>query len=919
MRKTPVPRHAWRLPAAVPLLVTSSLVLLAPAAQAAGTTYLVDQAAGCSDAAGSGTSSTPFCTISAATKMATAGDTVQVAGGTYREQVNAPSGVTFVTTQGATLLGTDSLATATWTATGTTAWTTPLPGLAVPAQVFGSAGPLSKAAAADQTTAGSWFFDTATRLLYVDLGGATPTAADGLEVGMRSFGFLARNATGVVIDGFTLSRQNSAGVFLDLSTGDTVRNVQVSGSASYGINDNGGNGDLVTGVTASGNASVGIRLAGTTSSSVTDSTARNNGFHGVSVQGGSGAVVSGVVATGNRKPGQRVATGIDVSSQSTGATVERNTTFGNDDSGIEIYTGSTGAVVRRNVTYDNGDHGIDISSSASATVVSNTSVGNTTSGINVEGTSAGATLRDNIAVDDGVGSPRSKGNIRVDAASVTGTTIDRDLVFQSASPTTPLYEWAGVTYTSLAALQTATGQEGRGLATDPKFVSLSGRDLHLGSGSPAVDAADSDAPGWVGPDHDGKDPVDDTTVADTGHGPVTYADLGAFERAVAAPPPPPPPADAAPKAALTATPSTVTEGGTVTLDASGSTDDHGITGYAFDCGDGTAPTSGTSPTASCTYTKAGSYKPTVTVTDAAAQTDTASAGVTVSTAPPPPPPPPPPPVDHAPVAQLTASPTAVQTGDLVTLDASGSTDDNGISSYRFDCGTGDPATTQAAASSTCRYPHAGSFQPSVTVTDTAGQTSTATAAVTVSAPPPPPGPPSAVLQFAPASLRQGESVRLDASGSQGTAGAPIATYTFDCGPQPTMAAQQTPTATCTFRRTGTKTVSVVVTNTRGATATATGTVTVLPGVPPTARLSLSPWTVHRGHRVRADASRSTGSAVSPIVAYRFRCGTAPRTAWSTRPVATCRFTHPGWRPVTVWVKNSLGLTQRKTRMVHVVR
>jgi hypothetical protein len=130
---------------------------------------------------------------------------------------------------------------------------------------------------------------------------------------------------------------------------------------------------------------------------VTSSVSRWNGFHGISVQGGSRAHVARDVTTGNITPGVRRAAGIDVSSGSLDALVERNVSHDNDDSGLEIYTGSAGALVRRNVTYDNGDHGIDVSASAQATVVSNTSVSNSAAGLNVEGGSTGATLRDNIS------------------------------------------------------------------------------------------------------------------------------------------------------------------------------------------------------------------------------------------------------------------------------------------------------------------------------------------------------------------------------------------------------------------------------------------------------------------------------------------------------------------------------------------
>ena len=777
--------------------------LLSPAS-AAGTTYYVDAGGACSNT-GPGSSSQPFCAITPAAKVATAGDTVQVGPGVYREQVTAVSGVTYhATSSAAVLLGSDSLDGATWTAGGGTGWTTTLPGTTVPAQVFAGASRLPKAASA-ATTPHSWFFDPATRTLTVDLGGAAPTAADQLEVSLRQYGFLARSTSGVVVDGFTVRRQNGAGVMLDSSTGAVVRNLRATESASFGINDVAGTGDALSAVTATDNLSIGVRMAGTTNDSLTSSTSSGNGFHGVSAQGGSGVRVANVTADHNIRPGTRVASGIDVSASSTNAVVERNRAYRNDDSGIEVYTGSSGAVVRRNVSYDNGDHGIDISNAANATVVSNTGVGNLASGLNVEGTSTGATLRDNIAVDNAVSTPRSKGDIRVDKTSVAGSSIDRDLVFQSAGAD-PLYEWNGVLYSSLASLRAGTGQESHGLAAAPGFVSLSGRDLALTAGSPALDAADSGAPGWANADLLGKAPVDQPDRPDTGTGPVTYADLGALELTTVTV------VDTAPHAALTATPTAATTGAPVKLDASGSTDDHGVTGYTFTC-DATAAAAQPGPTFTCSYPTAGTYHPKVAVADAAGHTATATASVTVTAA-----------VIPGPTAALIVSPSTVGQGGKVTLDGSGSA-------------AGDPK-------------------------------------------------------------------------------APITKYTFDCGPGAAFV-QTTAKASCTYPSTGKFTASLLVTDSLGKTATATRTVTV--GAPPHARLSVSDSTPRRRQVVRANASRSYGDAVSKVTAWKFKCGRATATHWSTRTTKSCSFRSTGRKTIRVWVRNDLGLVATAYRVVRVHR
>jgi hypothetical protein len=126
----------------VPML---TLVGLPAGASATNTSYWVDSTApACSDA-GSGTQATPLCTISAAAKKAVGpGDVVHVAPGQYREQVTvAGSGatgapITFVgDAPGVVVLGTQALdGAARWTASSTTAWTTPYAPPSAPRQVF---------------------------------------------------------------------------------------------------------------------------------------------------------------------------------------------------------------------------------------------------------------------------------------------------------------------------------------------------------------------------------------------------------------------------------------------------------------------------------------------------------------------------------------------------------------------------------------------------------------------------------------------------------------------------------------------------------------------------------------------------------------------------------------------------------------
>lgn len=67
----------------------------------------------------------------------------------------------------------------------------------------------------------------------------------------------------------------------------------------------------------------------------------------------------------------------------------------------------------------------------------------------------------------------------------------------------------------------------RNIDEDPLFVDAPDGDLHLGPGSPCIDAADGDEAPEV--DLEGSPRVDDPSTPDTGMGTPPYADMGAYE------------------------------------------------------------------------------------------------------------------------------------------------------------------------------------------------------------------------------------------------------------------------------------------------------------------------------------------------------------------------------------------------------
>jgi parallel beta-helix repeat protein len=432
-------RAQWRWAGVVGAAIAFAAIS-SPQAQAAATTLYVARGNPACSNTGPGTSAKPFCTINAAAKKVTAGETVQVRAGIYPESVMVRSS--------------------------------------------GRSG---------------------ARVTFTAAPGASVTIRGGTD------GFYLSGRSWVTINGFNVIDTTGYGLAVNRSSHITLSNNHVSFS----------------GQPASGFTKYGIRLNVVTDSRVSNNTVDHNTNAGIGlVSDSTHNLVVGNVSFRNAEGYQRAAAGIHLY-DAPGNTVAANISHDNEDSGINIYPGSTGCLVYDNVTYDNGDHGIDDSFAANATIVANTVSNNVTAGINVEGGSTGATLANNISVDNGIASPRTHSDIRVERGSTAGTTIDYDLVDLSSPDT--LLIWDSVGYETLAAFQAASGQEAHGLQADPRWVDPTSGDFRLLGGSPAIDSANSAAPGQPVTDVYGDPRVDDPATPNTGAGPIAFADRGAFE------------------------------------------------------------------------------------------------------------------------------------------------------------------------------------------------------------------------------------------------------------------------------------------------------------------------------------------------------------------------------------------------------
>jgi parallel beta-helix repeat protein len=346
---------------------------------------------------------------------------------------------------------------------------------------------------------------SAAPITFTAAGGATVTVTGGTS------GFTLSNRSWVVIHGFNVTQTTSTGI-------------SVSGGSNVTID---GNHVSLAGLPQNNKTAVGIKLSSVTQSVVSNNTTDHNSDAGIYVTGSNNNTIRNNTSFSNARGYTRAAAGIDVRTGG-GNQVYANVTHDNEDSGINAWTGTTNGTnfFYDNVVYANGDHGIDVHNAQNDRVVANTVYGNYDSGIEIT-TSTGTLLANNVSVDNGINSTRTSGDIRVDSTSAPTTTVNDDLVFLRV--TGVMIDWNGVKYSSLVSFRTATGQESRGLQADPRFVAAASANFHLMTGSPAVDSANSGAPGQPATDFDGAARFDDPGTVNTGIGPVGYADRGAFE------------------------------------------------------------------------------------------------------------------------------------------------------------------------------------------------------------------------------------------------------------------------------------------------------------------------------------------------------------------------------------------------------
>lgn len=805
-QRTPVRRGLRRACAAT--LIVLGPGLATAGASAAGTVLFVDNAnPSCSDSA-AGTQAQPYCTIGAAAAKVVAGQTVQVAAGTYPETVTVSSSgtstspVTFTSAPGATVTLTGG---ANGFAIASKSWVT-IQGFSI-------------------TKTTGYGIDVSSSS-HVAISGNHITYAGQQQSGLTKGGIKFSGVTDSLISGNTADHNSEYGIVLTSnSTRDEIRgNTTFNNAEGYqriaaGIRLYSSPGNTVDGNVSHDNEDSGIEsYTGSSNTLLYNNVTYNNGDHGIDNFSCTG---QRIVANSVYK---NVTAGINVEQSSTGATIANNISVDNGINSprthgdIRVESGSTSGTT---MDYDLVNlSAADVLLIWSSVSYSSLSSFQSATGQEAHGIQADPSWKSAVTGDFHL----TAGSPAIDSANsgVSGQpSADIDGNPRVDDPRTPntgagprLYDDRGAYEFGLApnvAPLAAVALAGNGplgvtadasASIDDDASPVTGYSFDFGDGSPAT-GPQSSAQASHTYAVDGAYTVTVTVTDSAGASGTASATIRVSSAAPA------------PAAVLATTPTTGSAPLPVTADASASTPGAGATlaGFTFDFGDG-SPAVGSATTSTSatqhTYTAAGTYTVMVTVTDSSGLTASATRVERVS--------------DGAPTAALSVSPPSGAAPLTVTADASASsdTDATGISTYRFDWGDGAVTGAQAAATATHSYTAGGTYTVTVTVTDTAGLSSTATANVTVQTE----SAPTAALTVTPSTGKAPLAVTADASASTDTDATPIASYTFTFGDGTTVGPQSAAIAKHTYTTSGSYTVSVKVTDTAGLSSVTTKRVKV---------------------------------------------------------------------------------------------
>ena len=340
---------------------------------------------------------------------------------------------------------------------------------------------------------------------------------------------------------------------------------------------------------------------------------------------------------------------------------------------------------------------------------------------------------------------------------------------------------------------------------------------------------------------------------------------------------------------------------TLTFDAARSGDDGRIMLYRWDFGDGTSREEATPGPVQKIYPpgRAGIlYTVSLTVTDDSGLSATTTRSINPGAAPP--------------WANVTANVLTGPAPLAVAFNPSGSTSDDGITSYAWSFGDGTTRVNTSPAVESKTYTTAGTYPVSLQIIDGTGRTATANVTIVVTAPVAP------VASFTSSHSSGVAPLAVTFDPAASSDDVQIASYRWDFGGGDIRTTGTAASVSKTFNTPGSYTISLQVTDNAGLTATASRTITVNApaNVAPVASFTSSHSSGVAPLAVTFNPAASSDDV--QIVSYRWDFGDGDTRTMTSAASVSKTFGTPGTYTVILEVTDDVGLSATTSTTVTVM-